>query len=81
MKIKIYSTPKCPYCVKAIKTAKDMAEKDSRVEVIVLKRYEDFDDSIMRMIFPDAKTYPQIIIDGHKIGGWTEFQEEIRISK
>lgn len=81
MKIKIYSTPKCPYCVKAIKAAKDMAEKDSRVEVIVLKRYEDFDDSIMRMIFPDAKTYPQIIIDGHKIGGWTEFQEEIRISK
>ena len=81
MKIKIYSTPKCPYCVKAIEAATDMAEKDSRVQVIVLKRYEDFDDSIMRMIFPDAKTYPQIIIDGHKIGGWTEFQEEIRISK
>lgn len=81
MKIKIYSTPKCPYCVKAIEAATDMAEKDSRVQVIVLKRYEDFDDSIMRMIFPDAKTYPQIIIDGHKIGGWAEFQEEMRISK
>ncbi len=81
MKIKIYSTSKCPYCVRAIEAATKIAEKDSRVQVIVLKRYEDFDDSTMRMIFPDAKTYPQIIIDGHKIGGWAEFQEEMRISK
>ena len=81
MKIKIYSKPNCVFCEKAIEAANEQAAKHSSIEVIVLKRYEDFDDSTMRMIFPDAKTYPQIIIDGHKIGGWAEFQEEMRISK
>lgn len=80
MKIKIYSKPNCVFCVKAIELANEQAAKDSSIEVIVLKLNDDFDSPTMRIIFPEAKTYPQIIIDGMKIGGYQEFLEEIRIS-
>mgnify|MGYP001346116098 CR=1 FL=1 len=80
MIIKIYSKPNCIFCVNAIEAANKIAAEDSTVEVIVLKLYDDFDTPTMRAIFPDATTYPQIIVDDHKIGGWTEMQEELRIS-
>jgi glutaredoxin len=35
----------------------------------------DFDRSYMTEIFPGARTFPQIIVDGSKIGGYTELKE------
>jgi glutaredoxin len=80
MIIKIYSKDKCPHCISAIEEAHKQASKDSSIEVIVLKLDDDFDATTMRIIFPEAKTYPQIIVDGIHVGGCKEFLEEIRIS-
>jgi glutaredoxin len=66
--------------VKAIEAANEQAAKDSSIEVIVLKLHDDFDTPTMRIIFPEAKTYPQIIVDGMHVGGYEEFIEEIRMS-
>ena len=80
MIIKIYSKANCVFCVKAIEAAQEIAAKDKRWKVIVLKLHEDFDNETMRIIFPDAKTYPQMTVDGMSIGGYEELVEEIRIS-
>ena len=80
MIIKIYSKPNCVFCVKAIEEANEQASKDPSIEVIVLKLHDDFDSPTMRIIFPEAKTYPQIIVDDMHVGGYEEFIEEIRIS-
>jgi glutaredoxin len=37
-------------------------------------------DDMMR-IFPTARTFPQIIVDGEKIGGYTEFEPLFRKPK
>jgi len=36
---------------------------------------EDFTRDELFEIFPEARTFPQIIVDGNKIGGFTEFQK------
>jgi len=66
--------------VKAIEVANEQAAKDSSIEVIVLKLHDDFDTRTMRFIFPEAKTYRQIMVDGMHVGGYEAFIEEIRIS-
>ena len=35
---------------------------------------EDFDREALMETFPGARTFPQIIVDGNKIGGYTEFK-------
>ena len=35
---------------------------------------EDFSREQLFEVFPTARTFPQIIVDGDKIGGFTEFK-------
>jgi len=70
MKIEIYSIPNCPYCVKA----KALADaKGHEVEYKMMG--EDFDIAYVREHFPEARTFPQILVDGKKIGGYVNLQE------
>ena len=69
MKVEIYSKPQCPYCDMAKRLAE---QKDYELTYKMLD--EDFDRESLMETFPGARTFPQIIVDGDKIGGYTEFK-------
>jgi len=68
--IQIYGKEQCPYCdmAKALCEQKGMDYEYKQYGI-------DFDRSYMTEIFPGARTFPQIIVDGRKIGGYTELKE------
>ena len=76
MKVEIYSKPQCPYCVQA----KALAEREGH-ELTYKMLDEDFDRETLMETFPGARTFPQIIVDGNKIGGFTEFKALVDASK
>ena len=66
----IYSTPNCHYCT----MAKNLAEqRGCSVEYKVFGK--DFQKEDMIENFPGARTFPQIILNGQKIGGYTALVE------
>lgn len=69
MKVEIYSKPSCPYCVQA----KNLAEQKG-YDLTYKMLDEDFSREQLFEVFPTARTFPQIIVDGEKIGGFTEFK-------
>jgi len=72
MKITIYSKPNCPYC----NMAKNLAEmKGAKVRYLMLGK--DFDAKNFMAEFPTARTFPQIILNGKKIGGYTELEKAL----
>ena len=72
----IYSKPNCSYCVQA----KALAEREGH-ELTYKMLDEDFDRETLMETFPGARTFPQIIVDGEKIGGFTEFKALVDASK
>jgi glutaredoxin 3 len=76
MKVEIYSKPQCPYCVQA----KALAEREGH-ELTYKMLDEDFNRETLMETFPGARTFPQIIVDGNKIGGFTEFKALVDASK
>ena len=76
MKVTIYSKPQCPFCVQA----KALAEREGH-ELTYKMLDEDFDRETLMETFPGARTFPQIIVDGEKIGGFTEYNALVKESK
>jgi len=76
MKVEIYSKPQCPYCVQA----KALAEREGH-ELTYKMLDEDFNRETLMETFPGARTFPQIIVDGEKIGGFTEYKALVDASK
>ena len=76
MKVEIYSKPQCPFCVQA----KALAEREGH-ELTYKMLDEDFNREQLMETFPTARTFPQIIVDGEKIGGFTEFKALVDASK
>ena len=72
MKVEIYIIPNFPYSVRA----KGLAERKGH-EVIYKMMGEEFQPTEVRELFPTARTFPQIIVDGDKIGGYTELEKLI----
>lgn len=72
MIVEIYSKPMCPYC----DMAKALAEREGH-DLTVKMLDVDFDREVLLETFPGARTFPQIIVDGNKIGGYTEFKKLI----
>mgnify|MGYP003313566992 FL=1 len=72
MIVEIYSIPNCPYCVKA----KNLAMNKGH-EVIYNMMGEEFQATDVKTLFPTARTFPQIIVDGEKIGGYVELEKMI----
>lgn len=70
MKVEIYSKPQCPFCVQA----KALAEREG-YELTYKMLDEDFDRETLMETFPGARTFPQIIVNGDKIGGYQEFKK------
>lgn len=65
MKIKVYSTPGCFYCTKL----KELFERAN---------ITDYDEQIctsgdeVRVDYPEAGSFPYVIIDGEEVGGLVE---------
>ena len=68
MNIKIYSKINCVFCDKA-----KMRLKKYNPEILILDidyKKEDFFNK-----FPNAKTFPQIVIDDKNIGGYSDLKK------
>jgi len=72
MKVEIYSKPQCPYC----DMAKNLAEQ-KELDYTYKMLDEDFSREELMETFPGARTFPQIIVNGDKIGGYQEFKKLI----
>lgn len=72
MQIEIFSKDHCPYCDRALVAAQQFVqESDHTYEV--KKLGVDFTREELFENFPEARTFPQIRIDGEGIGGYAEF--------
>ena len=68
--IEIFSKPSCPYCVKA----KSLCEQQGyEFEYKMLD--EDFTREELFEQFPNARTFPQIRVNGETIGGYDNLLE------
>ncbi len=67
--IEIYGKHNCPFCDKA----NGLCERNS-LEYVYKQLDEDFDRDSFFKIFPTARTFPQIIVDGDSIGGYTDLE-------
>ena len=74
--VEIFGKDNCPFCDKA----KGLAEREGH-ELTYKMLDEDFDREALMETFPGARTFPQIIVDGEKIGGFTEFKALVEASK
>jgi len=63
--ITIYGKPSCPYCTKAksLCESRDLDYEYKQLDV-------DFTRDEVLETFPGARTFPQIIVSGTKIGGY-----------
>ena len=67
--IEIYGKTQCPFCDKA----KALCERSGE-DYVYKQLGTDFEREEMLETFPGARTFPQIIVDGNKIGGYTELE-------
>lgn len=72
MIIEIYSKNGCTFCEQT-KQLLRMHNKD----FIEYKLDEDFSREILLSRFPEATTYPVVVVDGFNIGGFTQLQKQI----
>ena len=68
--IEIYGKTQCPYCDKA----KALCERKG-YDYVYKSLGEDFTREEMMAMFPTARTFPQIMIDGEAIGGYDNFAD------
>jgi glutaredoxin 3 len=72
MAIEIYSKNNCSFC----EQAKTLLRNNGK-SFIEYKLDEDFTREILLSKFPEAKTFPVIVIDGFNIGGFHQLQQQI----
>ena len=76
MKVTIYTKHDCFYCSQA-----KVLLASKNIQFTELKLNEDFSrDNILEM-FPNAKTFPVVVVDGFNIGGFTQLQTMISEQK
>ena len=70
--IQIYGKTGCPFC----DMAKSLCEQKG-LEYEYKQLGTDFGREDMLETFPGARTFPQIIYNGEKIGGYDKLKEEL----
>ena len=79
MNFAVYSRDGCPYCDK-IKQVMDL----TKLSYVVYNLNEDFDRDSFYSEVGQGSTFPQVVVDGKKLGGCVdtiEFLRENKISK
>ena len=74
MIIEIYSKENCPYCVQAETLCK---QNPILIDYHKYMLDEDFTREQLFERFPTARTFPQVVVDGESIGGFTELRNLI----
>jgi glutaredoxin 3 len=69
MLVEIFGKDNCPYCDKA----KALAERVGH-EVIYKQLGQHFEMSFIAEEFPEARTFPQIKVNGNYCGGYTDYE-------
>jgi glutaredoxin 3 len=70
--IQIWGKPACPSCSKA----KAFCESNN-LDFEYLELGKDFEREQVFETFPNARTFPQIIVGGNKVGGYEQFTKYI----
>lgn len=72
MNIILYTKDNCSYCTNAklLLTSKGMSFTE-------MKLGEDFTRETLLEMFPEARTFPVIVIDGFNIGGYVQLKEKL----
>jgi glutaredoxin 3 len=79
VEVEIYSKDNCVFCDKAIKLARQFQYGECGLQKVTVKKLGvDFEMDDMMKIFPTARTFPQIVVDGKNIGGYTDFEPLFR---
>lgn len=68
--IDLYTRDECIFCEKA----KTLLEKNN-IEHTVFILNTDFVREDINLLFPKARTYPVVVIDGEYIGGYAELSK------
>ena len=72
MKITIYSKSNCIHC-ESTKTLLDLRN----IPYIELKLDEDFTREHLMGLFPSAKSFPVVVVDGFNIGGFEQLKSKL----
>ena len=80
MKIEIYSKPACPFCDKAVFLAQQVIQESTQTYEKYMLDVDVTREELFEK-FPTARTFPQIVVDGKSIGGYTEFESYIYVQK
>ena len=70
--IEIWGKPACPSCMKA----KQLCEM-RKYNYTYKELGKDFDRDTVLETFPGARTFPQIIVGGNKVGGYEQMVDYI----
>lgn len=68
MKVEIYSKDNCGFCDMAIRLA-----ESKELDHTVKKLGVDFSREELMEQFPQARSFPIVIVDGENVGGFQEF--------
>ena len=76
MNFAVYSKDGCPYCDK-IKQVMDL----TKLSYVVYNLNEDFDRDSFYGEFGQGSTFPQVVVDGKKLGGCIDTIQFLRENK
>ena len=76
MNFAVYSKDGCPYCDK-IKQVMDL----TKLSYVVYNLNEDFDRDSFYSEFGQGSPFPQVVVDGKKLGGCVDTIEFLRENK
>tara|TARA_B100001939_G_C16585448_1_gene464613 strand:- start:327 stop:596 length:270 start_codon:yes stop_codon:yes gene_type:complete len=81
MDIVIYSKNQCPHCVTAINAAQQIIQEPGRGSVTIHKIDEDKEayNQLLTEV-PNARSLPQVFVDGNLIGGADRFLDWIKLT-
>jgi glutaredoxin len=69
MKVTLYTKHDCFYCSQA-----KVLLASKNIQFTELKLNEDFSRDNLLEMFPSAKTFPVVVVDGFNIGGFSQLQ-------
>lgn len=70
--VEIYTKENCPYCNRAKQLLNQMSIPFNEQKLDV-----HFTREILTERYPNAKTYPVVVVDGFHIGGYTQLVEKV----
>lgn len=75
MNVVVYTKENCSYCMSAkiLLTNKGVPFKEQKLG-------EDFTRETILEMFPSAKSFPIVVIDGFNIGGYSQLKEKLEES-